>query len=123
MNKEQRDIVGKALKHARGKAGLSQTEAGKAAGLTQAMMSQIERGKRDITPVEMKLLSKVYGGVELTTPGASPDAAISPAIEIPSTKRWGLSMGDRVEIKSHIRTMYTRAAERKISELFAEPKP
>ena len=36
MTKEQRDVIGKALRHARERAGLSQTKAGEAAGLARA---------------------------------------------------------------------------------------
>jgi transcriptional regulator with XRE-family HTH domain len=49
------------LRHAREKAGLSQTETAKRLGKPQSFVSKCESGERRVDVVELKAFAKIYG--------------------------------------------------------------
>ena len=108
------DTVGKLIKEARTKAGLTQEQMAKkmGGGMTAAQISRAERGEEPLTQAQLKTVAKITGVTQASL--------LSVARESKSTKKQTVKNTAKTTAKSTVATasMKVTAAEKKLVEAY-----
>lgn len=108
------DTVGKLIKEARTKAGLTQEQLAKkmGGGMTAAQISRAERGEETLTQAQLKTVAKITGVTQASL--------LSAARESKSTKKQTVKSTAKTTAKSTAATasMKVTAAEKKLVEAY-----
>ena len=108
------DTVGKLIKEARTKAGLTQEQLAKkmGGGMTAAQISRAERGEETLTQAQLKTVAKITGVTQASL--------LSAARESKSTKKQTVKNTAKTTAKSTVATasMKVTAAEKKLVEAY-----
>lgn len=108
------DTVGKLIREARTKAGLTQEQMAKkmGGGMTAAQISRAERGEETLTQAQLKTVAKITGVTQASL--------LSAARESKSTKKQTVKNTAKTTAKSTVATasMKVTAAEKKLVEAY-----